>query len=1099
MSLLIHLVLLTSVVVGEMRMNDANCDDDTRKDCGIPISNENERSRDLFLVENLIQPLVPINIKKGSVIVVPLTMATYYVNRSSHLLTPFDEQEENDKVADNEVANEAFNWWWNFAFEKMAVTGNTRDIDESKHIPISWWFTAEDLDELLVSSITSHKVLESLNGHFSRKFCSSLSTSRKNGVKCLKKLCHGEDAELFELNELSKRFQSLERRIYASKGVPNSDNIRKLKIDELVSEKRKLLKKWFHTPHRRSLSSLFVDINTNLNENAVSDGKNNTQRNPSNRSISRLRNSMVESLHGTASFGNDIVLAGLTPIEMERALQELPTSASFRTVLGKNEIESKSSPLSSISLVRQASISTGKTLIIRDADGRHPFLRYVALLYKFVLFGGSMDVGLSLYYTPPPSYPSTSSRKPSSVIPHYDTMDVVAIQMSGCGGQRCGNGKEWTLSRSSPSYHLSLKETPIGNLVEDGTGIESGVVDDARPFVVEGGLKKSHFYDPRIHDTVVNYSGFSEIGKCVEKDNKCKYTNSVLPYSQTEPLQASVICQATDTYLPCSSDSTSPNVLYIPRGMIHHTSVMSNSDMDEKKSIPDPLSRIQGSVKVKPLDGSSCVGEPNIDPTLPDVPGGGSIHISVGIEPYSPNSFVSNIATLIQAKIRSEFYKIDLTGINDQPDAGCFDLSSSLPRDVIFSPPSYTRHDSVSLSISRMFSQFSYDDIEFVEDENIIYTNATEDDFENYDIVNDDVEESINVEDPYERLNSFYESQRKGVRRKKGVYGSLSQLPFPKECFNEGQLGILLVEALTQFASSIRLLGLRKAVVLPYPSKIAIKPHLQCAMNVAMRKRHKSILEEIKVSLSDLYGVNESCLLNDSCHPNYMIGAKRFGKLITSKIFTSEFLWETVPAWFPSSDNFANSLVEEEFKEKGILANGSTLSQLPNRLCVLPASTLISILSSAETPSVDISSNENAEDNKAESASASIRVDLTSYLTGQMISENANISSPIFVKNWKSNKMLIFSHPHLRDIVVGKIIIGALNSLIEEATLEMETELSLNCSVPVVINGEDDSFSSKSTNSFFTSRWRHQKVQQLFQKNAAFRYWRELNELMMYS
>ena len=55
--------------------------------------------------------------------------------------------------------------------------------------------------------------------------------------------------------------------------------------------------------------------------------------------------------------------------------------------------------------LRQMAHRTGKTLIVRDADGRHPIARYAQLLVKQTLLGAeaaAADVGVQIIYEPPP-------------------------------------------------------------------------------------------------------------------------------------------------------------------------------------------------------------------------------------------------------------------------------------------------------------------------------------------------------------------------------------------------------------------------------------------------------------------------------------------------------------------------------------------------------------------------------------------------------------------------------------------------------------------------------------------------------------------------
>lgn len=111
---------------------------------------------------------------------------------------------------------------------------------------------------------------------------------------------------------------------------------------------------------------------------------------------------------------------------------------------------------------------TNQTLFVRDADGRSGPLSALAASIQ-ALFqdprpylstpsgrrgssngsslpfhrSGGVDVGVSLYYTPP--------RCASTVPAHIDTMDVLAIQLAGC--------KRWTLT--APHVNYFLPPTPV--------------------------------------------------------------------------------------------------------------------------------------------------------------------------------------------------------------------------------------------------------------------------------------------------------------------------------------------------------------------------------------------------------------------------------------------------------------------------------------------------------------------------------------------------------------------------------------------------------------------------------------------------------------
>lgn len=71
----------------------------------------------------------------------------------------------------------------------------------------------------------------------------------------------------------------------------------------------------------------------------------------------------------------------------------------------------------------------GYTVIIRDADGRHPTLARVARRVEALL---GLQVGVSLYFTPADT---------DGVVAHIDDMDVIAVQLVGA--------KRWSLQRST--------------------------------------------------------------------------------------------------------------------------------------------------------------------------------------------------------------------------------------------------------------------------------------------------------------------------------------------------------------------------------------------------------------------------------------------------------------------------------------------------------------------------------------------------------------------------------------------------------------------------------------------------------------------------
>lgn len=83
--------------------------------------------------------------------------------------------------------------------------------------------------------------------------------------------------------------------------------------------------------------------------------------------------------------------------------------------------------------------AVNKTLIVRDADGRSRHIKALADAVRQEIADGSIDVGVSLYYTPHASVVST-------IPPHIDVMDVIVVQLEG--------SKVWTLEAPHPNYFL---------------------------------------------------------------------------------------------------------------------------------------------------------------------------------------------------------------------------------------------------------------------------------------------------------------------------------------------------------------------------------------------------------------------------------------------------------------------------------------------------------------------------------------------------------------------------------------------------------------------------------------------------------------------